>query len=197
MHRILFVLFLSLMSLSACKSPPPPPDVVNVTINDEKLSLMHNWNLRGRLAFKSEQESFSAYVRWQQRGDAYTFTLTNLVGVTLLSLTVDEHEAVLEADGETYRHNDAEALIYEVSGWPIPVTAMKNWVKGTARSHDIVTRDDKGLLATVVVPLASGPWHVNYQQYTQESGIVLPRMMTISQSENLSIRLKVNQWEVL
>ncbi|WP_100658338.1 lipoprotein insertase outer membrane protein LolB [Alteromonas flava] len=197
MRRLIVIAVFALFTLSACKTPPRLPDLINITANDQRLIAMTHWNLSGRLAFKSEQESFSAYLRWQQRGDDYNLVLSNLVGVTLLSLSVNEGIVTLEADGEIYQHNDAETLIYEVSGWPIPVADMQFWVKGIARQNDIVRRNQQGLIEQLQVLDNSPQWQVDYTQYTQSQETVLPQLLTIRQQQNLSLKLKVNQWEIL
>ncbi|MDM7861192.1 lipoprotein insertase outer membrane protein LolB [Alteromonas sp. ASW11-36] len=196
MHiRRLSLFLLLIASLWGCKTPPPPPEFVNATANDQKLIELVNWELRGRMAFKSADESFSANMRWQQNGEDLSFKLTNLVGVTLLDMQVTDGRTVLTIDGEEYTGDEPGELIYDVSGWQIPIRAMQRWVKGLALENEYSIRDDKGLLQKIQVNSLRGAWLVDYQQFTQSNSIVLPRQLLITQDPNIEIKLKINRWE--
>lgn len=196
MHiRRLSIFCLLIVSLWGCKTPPPPPEFVNATANDQKLIELVKWELRGRMAFKSADESFSANMRWQQNGEDLSFKLTNVVGVTLLDMQVVDGRTVMTIDGEKYTGDEPEALIYQFSGWQIPIRAMQRWVKGLALDNEFSTRDDKGLLEQIEVLGQRGTWLVDYQQFTQSNSIVLPRQLLITQTPSIEIKLKINRWE--
>lgn len=187
---ILFVAF-----LTACTTVVKPPDIVNSTANDAKLIELTDWQLRGRMAFKSETESFSASVRWIQTGDEFEFILSNVIGVTLLELEFKDDIANLVVDGNTYSGSDPERLIWQVSQWDIPIKDMQRWVKGLSNIQEIAKRDERGLLREIIPAGALSSWQVDYTEYTQANDIVLPRQLVITkQRPTISIKFKINQW---
>lgn len=194
--RIWCLLLLSMTVLAACKTPPPPPEFVNATQNDQRLIALTEWQLRGRMAFQNADERFSANVRWQQQGDDLTFKLTNVVGVTLLDMTIRDGITYLNVDDKDFTGRDPEQLIADVSGWRIPINAMQRWVKGLALNTEIAERQSNGLLDSITWLSMQGQWRVSYQRYTQYQGIALPQQLLIEQSDTLSIRLKVNEWTI-
>lgn len=190
------VLIALLFVVWGCQTPPPPPEVVNATANDQKLIQLQQWQFRGRLAFKSDEENFSANVRWQQDGNNLRFVMTNVVGVTLLELQTQNGVTVINVDGDEYTGSDAAQLIKQISGWQIPLEPMQRWVKGLANTTELATRAENGLLQQIQFQQNGTRWLVNYQQFTQAQSIALPRQLTILGDKNVSIRLKVNKWTI-
>ena len=190
------VLALFCLVMWGCQTPPPPPQFINATANDQKLIELTRWQFRGRLAFKSEQETFSANVRWQQNEQDTRFILTNVVGITLLELHIEDGITRIQADGEEYTGTDAQQLIEQISGWQIPLTQMLRWVKGLAQSNELSSRADNGLLKHIVYTQNMRSWTVDYQRFTQANGIALPRQLSIKDDNDVSIRLKVNEWTI-
>ena len=194
--RVFCLCLLVIGVLAGCKSPPPPPEFVNATQNDQRLIAMNQWELRGRMAFQNADERFSANVRWQQQGNDLSFKLTNVVGVTLLDMSIKDGITYLNVDDKDFSGSDPEQLIADVSGWRIPITAMQRWVKGLALNTEIANRQSNGLLDSITWLSGQGQWQVTYQRYTQFQGIALPQQLLIEQNDTLSIRLKINEWTV-
>lgn len=193
-----FTLGLLLTSfLMACTAVVKPPEIVNATANDAKLITLTDWQLRGRMAFKSDTESFSASVRWVQTGDEFEFILSNVIGITLLELDYQEGVANLIVDGNTYTGSDPERLIQEVSQWQIPIQDMQRWIKGLSNNLELTKRDERGLLREIIPAGTLNNWQVDYTEYTQAKGVVLPRqLLIIKQQPTISIKFKINQWTI-
>lgn len=205
-HLKLFSYLLVLLFLSGCTAAFKPVTAVNQSANDAKLIALTHWELKGRMAFKSQQESVSAYVRWVQNKQNFSLTLTNVIGVTILSLSFDGSIATLDVDGEQYTHTDPQQLLFDVSGWEIPVNRLSYWVKGLAAATDKTRRTSDGLVTQITSAVShqnnrTNPqalWKVDFGQYAQEKGIVLPRNLTISQNLHaVSIKLKINEWTII
>ncbi|MBT0587325.1 lipoprotein insertase outer membrane protein LolB [Alteromonas oceanisediminis] len=206
--RLLYVAIAAV--LAGCTTAYQPVKTVNQSVNDAKLIKLVKWELRGRMAIKTDQESVSAYVRWHQQKDQFEFTLTNVLGVTLLTLTFDGQLAELTIDDKNYRDTDPQRLLEDVSGWQIPVDLLPIWVKGLARPQDKTTRTSEGLLTQILPSGSASKWRVDFSGYSREVignnndkqpvSVVLPRQLTIQQNagataRTFSLKLKVNHWE--
>jgi outer membrane lipoprotein LolB len=109
--------------LSACAAPPRavvPPGV-------------QAWS--GRLALNVEgqaDKSFSAGFELKGAPEAGELSLFNPLGGTLAVLAWSPGNAVLRSNGKTRQFPSVEALAQEVTGAPIPVVALFDWLAGKA-----------------------------------------------------------------
>lgn len=194
--RFVFSFFL-VVSLIACTTVKSPPPMVNSTANDDKLIALTHWQLLGRMALKSQSDTFSANVSWVQSDDNFEFKLTNVFGVTVLALDFKDGSATLTFDGDVFTGKDPEQLIWRVSQWQIPIKPMQRWVKGLSNNQEMAQRDQRGLLRTIIPTGRLNNWQVDYTEYTQTANIVLPKQLVISRQQPFaSIKFKVNQWIV-
>ena len=105
--------------------------------------------------------------------------------------------STLTFDGNVFTGKDPEQLIWRVSQWQIPIKPMQRWVKGLSNNQEMVQRDQRGLLRTIIPTGRLNNWQVDYTEYTQTANIVLPKQLVISRQQPFaSIKFKVNQWIV-
>ena len=77
------------------------------------------------------RDSVQGGFTWLDTGSMLTLDLTNPLGSTLARVVVAENQAVLtRSNGERTVASDPDALVAEVLGSPIPVSGMRNWLKG-------------------------------------------------------------------
>ncbi len=69
---------------------------------------------------------------WQQTGqDRYRLLLTNPLGSTELSLTAQPGSVqLIDNKGQTYTATDAEEMIGRLTGMPIPLNSLRQWIIG-------------------------------------------------------------------
>lgn len=186
-----------LIGLTGCATPPQGPQTsVNLSAQIEALKAVNIWELKGKMAIRNNEEAVSANVKWQTLVDDYHFRLTNFLGVTLVDMNVTPNLAVLQADGEHYQDSDANRLIYQVTGWDIPLEELQNWIKGVPGKYDTYTLTDKGLLATLNPGCRNcTQWQVVYGDYQQVDNVWLPHKLTLNQrdSDNF-IKIQVRSW---
>ena len=136
---VLFVLF-----LSACATRPQAPQgQINLPAQLIKLDAIKKWNINGKLALREPEKSMSANLRWQVSDPLFTFRLSNFLGVTLVDMEQSLDGARLEADDEIYTDPSATALLYQTTGWDIPLDQLLSWVKGVPRAGDKYSLNDK------------------------------------------------------
>ena len=204
-RKILFFGLL-LVLVSACTTVPEgPKQAVNLTAQLKKVADVNQWQMRGKIAFRQGKEGASVNLNWKNDSGDFDFRLTNFLGVTLVDLTVDNEQSVLEADGETYKDAEPEPLIYQVTGMIIPVDSLLSWVKGLPLAGDKYTLTDKGLVNTLESECNyCRNWQVSYDNYgsvetTNAEKVWLPHSITLTQVETenspkTQLKIKIYQW---
>lgn len=204
-RKILFFGLL-LVLVSACTTVPEgPKQAVNLTAQLKKVADVNQWQMRGKIAFRQGKEGASVNLNWKNDSGDFDFRLTNFLGVTLVDLTVDNEQSVLEADGETYKDAEPEPLIYQVTGMIIPVDSLLSWVKGLPLAGDKYTLTDKGLVNTLESECNyCRNWQVSYDNYgsvetTNAEQVWLPHSITLTQVETenspkTQLKIKIYQW---
>lgn len=204
--RFCFIAIISSFFLFACTVVPKGPEnAVNLTSQLKQVADISQWQLKGKIAFRRGEEGASATMNWKTDSDDFNFRLTNLLGVTLVNLDVEDKKAVLEADGETFVDAMPEPLIYRVTGMDIPVNSLLSWIKGLPLPSDQFTLTDKGLLATLTSTCqACQGWEVSYANYgsvTQKNGntVWLPHAINLIQPatqyrEKTQLKIKIYKW---
>jgi outer membrane lipoprotein LolB len=87
----------------------------------------------GRLALQVEEranQSFSAGFELRGRPETGELTLFNPLGGTVAVLAWAPGSATLRASGQTRQFESLEALAAHVTGAPIPVAALFDWLEG-------------------------------------------------------------------
>ena len=204
-RKILFFGLL-LVLVSACTTVPEgPKQAVNLTAQLKKVADVNQWQMRGKIAFRQGKEGASVNLNWKNDSGDFDFRLTNFLGVTLVDLTVDNEQSILEADGETYKDAEPEPLIYHVTGMIIPVDSLLSWVKGLPLAGDKYTLTDKGLVNTLESECNyCRNWQVSYDNYgsvetTNAEQVWLPHSITLTQVETenspkTQLKIKIYQW---
>ena len=196
--RFLFVFLLVVLLLNGCATRPPPPERVETNALQQKLDQFNAWQLRGRLAFKSEQEKFSANLNWQQIDDTYQVKLTSFIGTTLLEMQGAPGEALILADDQEYRDIDGQRLIHQITGWNIPINKLPLWIKGQFAPGDAVIFDKQGLVQTLTTGcLFCDRWKISFQKYQQLDDLWLPHQVTLVNQDapDNQIKIRINTWK--
>jgi outer membrane lipoprotein LolB len=113
--------------LGACAVPPRTPAAPGVQV----------WT--GRLALTVEgqaNQSFSAGFELKGAPESGELTLFNPQGGTLAVLAWAPGSATLRANGNTRQFPSLEALAQEVTGAPLPVASLFDWLGGKATAVD-------------------------------------------------------------
>lgn len=193
-----FLLLISL--LAGCVSPPKPQQEIDRDNHQAQLAQFTHWQIKGRLAFKSSEEKFSASLKWDQKDLVYKLNLTSMIGTSLMKMEGQPGFSKLIADDKEYTDRNASRLVKRVTGWNIPVERLSVWVKGQHQAKDQISFDEYGLI-TSMQPQCKGcqAWQLNYSKYAQVEGIWLPHqieLMNIEQPDN-QIKIRIHTWQPL
>jgi len=158
------------------------------------LKQMDNWSFRGRTVIRQDKEGWNVGVTWQQQQEEFNIRLFGPFSQGGVELAGNDKLVTMTfSDGETYSAATPEELLAEVLGWLLPVSALRDWVRGLPHAPikiDEKTLDEKGRLIT----LSQAGWHVEFVDYAPLEGNDVPAKIFIEHPQ-LSIRLVMNGWK--
>lgn len=203
--RLLSALFaaLALLSVSGCithdaiqsKPQPLPPEKVDWVAHVRALTLLTDWKIAGKIGVKQQDEGGSAYIDWTQSQDSFHIRLSGPLGQGTTILSGNESGAKLESASDgTFIAESPEELLYQHTGWHIPLHYLLYWVKGLPepRVPAAASYDQKGYIES----LTQGPWKLQFYKYRQALGVTLPHKIKI-QTDDLKVTLVIKHWDSL
>ncbi|GGD63583.1 hypothetical protein GCM10011357_18600 [Lacimicrobium alkaliphilum] len=153
---------------------------------------IREWQIRGKLAFRSEKDKFSANLNWRQQNKNFHLNLSTFLGTNILLLEKQQGKVELHYDDNLYHHINATELLYELLGWSIPVESISRWVKGQASHEANAEFSDNGLISKLQT--ADG-WVVSYSDYRLTEAVLLPHQINFQAGPN-TIRIRVDAWQM-
>lgn len=190
---------LGLFVLSSCATQPPvKPQASQPAHNQhiESLSLIKSYTLKGRLGVISsaEYKSFSGSIAWQHSTDTDNLDIFTPLGSVAANISKSRQEIVLtSADGKTTTAQDAESLTQKTMGWRLPLKGLSDWALGRPSNSPITnaTWDEQGRL----VSLDQEGWHIEYQDYSNDTKTSLPNKITL-RTDQVRLKLLIEEWNI-
>jgi outer membrane lipoprotein LolB len=184
------------ISLAACASRPqtrPADAELDRQSRERFLAQQRDWSLRGRVALATEGRAGSGHIEWRQTGEDFDIRLSAPVTGQSWRLRQTDGVAQLEGlEGGTRRGSDAEALLFEHTGWRVPFAALSAWVRAApAAGQSQVELDARGRPASFV----QRGWQVEYRAWDESLEVALP-LKIHARSGGASVRLAVDRWGV-
>jgi outer membrane lipoprotein LolB len=179
--------------LAGCASQPGPP--VAATAFDPELPEYSAWSIRGRVSLVRGEQGWHARMNWHEAAGHYRLNLSGPLGQGALQISgaVDGMVRLQTADGRQYAAADADALVLSVTGWQLPVTELRYWVRGVpVPGEDAgMTADGQGRLAR----LQQSGWDITYNRYREHVGRGWPTRMRL-EAADISVTLVIDEWTV-
>jgi len=190
------VLALLVLFISGCTSAPKPPPVADTEAawqqHQRQLSAIQSWQLQGKLALRSEQQSGSAQLWWRQNRQRFDLRVTPPFGIGKLRIRGDDSEVILyPASGRPLRAANAEALLQRSVGWSLPLQSLRYWVLGLPAEAEQIELDNQGRLHS----LAYQGWQVEFVDYQRAADVMLPSELFLRYQE-LQLRLAIHDWQL-
>jgi outer membrane lipoprotein LolB len=206
--------------INGCATKPSLENQIAVAV-DNNLAQLTQWRLKGKIAWITPQQRTSAYMNWHQNDAQMQFTLTNVLGITLASLSYDGENAILQADGRQFQDPSPSALIYRTTGWQVPLTSLSSWIKGAPshkgrideknklsgiRNNAQILRYENGLIKQIKPACAvklnvenCNEWTIDYTRYTSVSisnvQYQLPSTINMyNTASRASIKMRISEW---
>lgn len=202
MNRLFRLLPLASLVLTACainapKGPGKSPDSPQWRQHQQDVRNLNQFQTRGAFAYLSDEQKVYARFFWQQTGqDRYRLLLTNPLGSTELSLTAQPGNVqLIDNEGQTYTATDAEEMIGRLTGMPIPLNSLRQWIIGLPGDATDYSLDDQYRLRELNYTQNGKTWHVTWGGYTSDTKPSLPANMELNDGSQ-RIKLKMDNWIV-
>ncbi|MCV6604246.1 MAG: lipoprotein insertase outer membrane protein LolB [Porticoccaceae bacterium] len=184
-----------LATLAACSTLPPQNNqpLESWQQHQQQLQGLQQWQLNGKLAFRSPAESGSASLRWQQQAQQYKVRLSGTFGIGTTYIEGNDQQAVLRRGDEQLAAANSRQLTGDLLGVPLSVEDLTYWVRGIPAPTTPVSvrdHDPQGLLSQ----LEQGGWQLTFSRYRQSGEWLLPGRIDGKKGE-LSFKLVVKRWE--
>lgn len=171
-----------------------------------QLIALKSWRVQGRLSARTPDDGWQASVRWVRDNDRHDIDLWGPLGRGHVRLVQDRYGAVLrDAQDNTYWAEDGQRLLFDTTGWWLPLDGLNYWVLGvpmpqTPNEHDL---DQWGRLTK----LTQLGWDIEFLQYQRQGTYEFPRKLfirrqldsahTVNQGTNnrtLEVRMVIERW---
>jgi len=202
MTRLIRLLPLAALVLTACSITPPKgpgksPDSPQWRQHQQAVRALNQYQTRGAFAYLSDQQKVYARFFWQQTGqDRYRLLLLNPLGSTEMELIAQPGSAqVTDNKGQKYTGTDAEEMIGKLTGMPIPITSLRQWILGLPGDATDYKLDDQYRLSEIHYSQNGKNWTVVYGGYDSKTTPALPASMELKQGSQ-RIKLKMDNWIV-
>jgi outer membrane lipoprotein LolB len=198
----LVILLCAVSFLSACvtveKHPLPPGSEIGIQAAWEthraNIEAINIWNLKGRVAGKSNNEGFSSGVQWKQLENNFVIDLFGPLGRKVAVITSQQGSVQLKTSkGESFVAKDPEELMQRLFDYSLPVNGLRYWLLGIPdpkQSHALLDLDKYGRLKH----LKQAGWLIDYNDY-HGGNPILPALIHIS-NPTLNANIKIDLWQL-
>ena len=193
----IFIIGVILLSTACVPLLQTKPDVNPESLFEtraKELRLLDQWKIKGRTMITQGSEAWSVGLRWQENRGDYQIKLEGPFAQGGVTLDGDKYQVVLTmTTGEKIASTNPEALILETVGWNLPVSALRDWIRGlpyNKQSYESVTYDDEGRITHLV----QQGWDVKFLRYVPFDMYSMPAKIFIKHPD-LSLRLVISRWD--
>ncbi|WP_049722346.1 lipoprotein insertase outer membrane protein LolB [Gilvimarinus polysaccharolyticus] len=193
---------LAILLLSRCAQLPGPAPAapVDQQAHEQRVRAINQWQLQAKAGLRSPAQNGSARLDWQQTPDNFQISLSGPLGQGRVELNGNSEGVTLtQPDSAPLHSASAEALLYEQTGWELPVSLLTDWLLGLPALTlpiDNLTRDDNGLLST----LSQAGWQLSYANYQAVETVFLPSRLIASRKldndQELRLVIAVYDWRI-
>ncbi len=130
----------------------------------------------------------TASISWKQNQHHSEVRIFSMVGTHVL-LQKNNDEASIQIDKKSYSGSNIEQLLYETTGWLIPIQQIEYWILGLDHDAPASTHNTLGLVET----LQFGQWHMHFQKYQTFHNMMMPKKITLTHPD-ITIKFSIHRW---
>lgn len=176
----------ALMMAGCATRPAVPVDDIPLRAHEAVVAQQPVFALRGRIGVSNGRNAGSASFVWEQDGDDLRFSLSVPLSGASWRLSGRPGDYVLDdGKGKARRGASAQDLLFDASGWLVPVDALGYWVRAARAPRDRAQfeLDGDGRLKV----MQQRGWTIRYSRYDE---LGLPRKLE-AKRDNYSVRLSI------
>ncbi len=197
--RALLIIAISVGLLAACATPQPMRSSGALVSPEQWFKEQTHWRMQGRIALSDGESGGQLSISWGQSGERTAIDLRSGLGGRWWRLAFDEMGAQLEgSEQQMWSAAAPETLVLEATGWPMPISAFGDWIKGLPSPADQALEFDE---AGHLVGLEHEGWAVELGGYEASWGdqgraVSLPSRFEFRKAPH-RVRVVLNRWEWL
>ena len=137
-----------------------------------------DWQLRGRVNVRYQNESYTPRIQWQQQGDNYRIRLWGTFNAGNTVIIGEPKLVTMEHDGDSITAHTPEELVLDNLGYELPISYLEFWVRSLPAPGS-----DAKLEFSVQKHLSTikqDGWEIAYLDMRQFDGVILPRRVEIT-----------------
>jgi outer membrane lipoprotein LolB len=188
----------SLAAVTGCTSMTPPAATQSTVTWDSRKALlnnMENWQISGKIAVITANDSGSASVDWSQRASSFTLSLYGPLGAKAIKMSgAPGHVTLKTSEGKTITAPSAEQLLSDQWGWQLPLSSLKYWLRGLPVPG--VPQQSTFDAAHRLASLTQQGFTIRYQGYTTAGALDLPQHLSIT-SPSIKTKIIIYKWNVI
>ncbi len=190
MSVLRLALLLTCGLLTACATTPPEA----LPARDE----LGNFALDARFALRFSSpdrppESSGGRLAWQHQNGGNRVLISSPLGVGIAEIETSPTLSRLRtADGQIRESADADVLIEEVTGQPLPIRQLPEWLLGRGGASSRLEKDGNGR----PLRLTEGAWQIDYA-YADDTPGGLPERVTLRRAGEMELRLRIEEWKAM
>jgi outer membrane lipoprotein LolB len=189
-----------LLSVGACASLAPPG--ATQAPAGQAARYHETIDLKGRLSLRYErngkEESIHGSFEWAQTPRHIALALLSPLGQTLAAVEIAPGAATLTQANQPPRSAaDADTLIADALGWPLPVSGLRDWLQGfaaDASGKHILAAPQAGDAVTT-----QDGWRLHYVSWESDGAARRPKRIDLdrytAQAGQVSVRIVIDEWQ--
>lgn len=154
---------------------------------------LKNWAFKGRTAITQGREGWNAGIKWVEQNDVFHIKLFGPFSQGGVALDGNHQQVTLTLDdGETLTATTPEQLLAEAMGWLLPVSALRDWVRGVPYSDFPIEHQQLDEMGRLTM-LEQAGWTIEFLRYMPFETFSMPSKVFMKHPD-LSVRLVVTDW---
>ena len=185
-YILLWVGALLLTLLSGCASN-------SYQATTSSISELDNWKINAKLGIRTATDAQSIQMLWQQQGEKYQLRLNGPLGFGSASIVGDSEHAEIQK-GEQLITANPQQLTMQLTGIPLPISALSWWVKGLVSPNHTTATSIQRTRTGQLESFQQAEWQISILSYSQTGAYWTPKKIAGRQGE-LSFKLVISDWD--
>lgn len=186
-------LLLLMIILNGCSLFQPAPELpqnLSPQARSEYLSQLDYWQLTGRIGIIANGESNSANISWKKNQQSTTVRIYGALGATYALVTQTPAGATIKlSDDEVYQGDDAQLLLWQTTGWHLPINQMQQWILGLHKNAPQYQLNEQGYVESI----AFDQWQLAFNRYQSFYGLDMPKKLRATHPD-ITIKFAIYDW---